>query len=85
MKAQAKVFLPCGHCDGTGQKEAAKLSETLSDVGSRWVTTQQLARAAGVSGENMANRLAELLRLGLVERRGNRPHEWKRKPGKESP
>lgn len=73
-------MLPCGHCDGTGKKEAPKLSDTLSLVGSRWMTTQQVAAAAGVSGENMANRLADLLRLGLVERRGNRPHEWRRKP-----
>ncbi len=73
-------MLLCGHCDGTGKKEAEKLTATLAlMVGPAWFTTQELAAAAHISGENMANRLAELLRLGLVERRGNRPHEWKRK------
>jgi DNA-binding IclR family transcriptional regulator len=74
-------MLTCGHCDGTGKKEAAKLTETLSlFMGPAWFTTQDLAAAADISGENMANRLAELLRLGLVERRGNRPHEWRLPP-----
>lgn len=82
MTKLVKVMLPCGHCDATGQKEAPKLTETLGLLVMNpraWFPTQELAGAADVTGENMANRLAELLRLGLVERRGKKPMEWKLK------
>lgn len=87
MTKAVKVMLPCGHCDATGQKEAPKLTETLALVAANpkaWFPTQELAAAADTTGENMANRLAELLRLGLVERRGKRPMEWKLKTEKGS-
>jgi hypothetical protein len=76
--ADLRVLLPCGHCAGSGRKEAVKLTETLAVVHrTQWRTTQALAKALGVGETNMANRLADLLKLGLVERRGNRPHEWR--------
>jgi hypothetical protein len=78
-EAAVRVLLPCGHCRGSGRKEAAKLTETLAVVlAAGWRTTQAIARALEIGETNAANRLADLLKLGLVERRGNRPHKWRR-------
>lgn len=79
-----RVLLPCGHCDGTGRKEAPKLTKTLDAVSkAQWRSTYELSRVLGVSETNMANRLAELRELGLLQRRGSgvrwSPYEWKRK------
>lgn len=75
-----RVMLKCGHCHGTGKKEAPKLSQTLClIVPGLWFPTQELAAAANCGETNMANRLVELESLGLVEHRGSRPKEWRRK------
>ena len=74
------VMLPCGHCSGTGRKEAPKLSQTLATLSQvAWLSTQAVAKKLHVGETNMANRLRDLFDLGLAERRGERPHEWRRK------
>ncbi len=74
-----RVMLPYGHCAGTGKKEAPKLTETLAFLErGLWFSTQWLAAALHSGETNMANRLAELEELGLVEHRGSRPKEWRR-------
>lgn len=90
MKEPVKVMLPCGHCDGTGRKEAPKLSRTLAALSaSRWLSTQALAKKLETQETAMSNRLAELRELGLVERQGSgarySPYEWKLKTEKGSP
>jgi hypothetical protein len=76
-----RVMLPCGHCSGTGRKEARKLSETLAAVHpTHWQSTQALALVVGSGETNMANRLRELRDLELVESRGTHPREWRLKP-----
>ena len=75
-----KVSLPCGHCAGSGRKEAKKLTETLellSRQRTHWLSTQRVAGILAIGETNAANRLAELHKLGLVERRGNKPLEWR--------
>lgn len=78
-----KVSLRCGHCGGSGRKEAPKLTETLALLSRQrlyWLSTQRVAGMLGIGETNAANRLAELHKLGLVERRGNKPLEWRIKP-----
>jgi hypothetical protein len=75
-----RVTLPCGHCGGTGQKEAPELTRTLESVSfSQWRSTQFIARELVIGETNAANKLRELMGLGFVERRGGKPYEWRRK------
>lgn len=72
------VMLPCGHCSGTGRKEAVKLTEVLAKLETDgWTSTQIMARRVGIGETNMANRLRELRDLGLAESRGSHPREWR--------
>lgn len=75
-----RVTLPCGHCNGTGQKEAVELTRTLEAVSfSQWRSTQFIARVLAIGETNAANKLRALWELGIIERRGAKPYEWRRK------
>ncbi len=81
-----KVLLPCGHCDGTGRKEAPELSRTLAALSQvAWLSTQTMAKKLRTKETAMSNRLADLRKRGLVERRGSgsryAPYEWRRGEG----
>lgn len=89
MTKAVKVMLPCGHCDGTGHKEAPKLSRTLAAISPTvWRSTQALAKKLKTQETAMSNRLAELRELGLVDRKGSgarySPYEWRLKTEKGS-
>jgi hypothetical protein len=74
----AQVVIACAHCGGAGQRESFTLSQTLTVVKRReWQSTSEIAETLNVAVNNMANRLAELLELGLVTRCGTRKHLWR--------
>lgn len=74
-------MLPCGHCGGSGKKCAPELTSTLKLMGRSWVETLEVARRLGLKQGAACNRMADLLKLGLVERRGSgsrhSPYEWR--------
>lgn len=82
MSRPSKVLLPCGHCYGSGKKEAPELSATLRVVShARWQATLAIAKLLGLKQGAVCNRLAALLKLGLLDRRGSgsrhSPYEWR--------
>lgn len=76
----------CEHCRGSGRRELTMVeSDTLQAVGSTWSTTDQIAlrlwdiQGYAIKGPALCNRLVDLHRIGLVQRRAasGKHNEWK--------
>lgn len=77
-KRRAPITAPCGHCDGTGVVEPRRLNEVRDALRfHEWLTTQEVAAKLDLGEANTANVLRELHQLGVVERRGAKPLEWR--------
>jgi hypothetical protein len=75
----------CYLCKGSGRIECSALNRALESIPvDQWVTTVAASEAANRDQSEYAALLADLLKRGLVERRGKgvrgAPYEWRRLP-----
>lgn len=82
LKPNGEVEVVCGDCCGAGYVVADRLSQVYGAVSAEWVSTGDIAKRVGITGENAANNLKRLHGSDLVERRGSgarhSPYEWRR-------
>jgi len=89
MPSANRKRVRCEHCGGCGQRHLTEVEENTVDAcGVDWSTTGQIsARLVSfqgylTSGPALCNRLVDLLKLGLVERKqiDGKSNAWRAKP-----